>query len=169
MDEAHVEHGVGFIQDQKFNPLQRQQSLVAQIKQAARGGHQDVGTFANLSHLLVLADTAKNQSGPNLDVLRVGLDVVVDLGCELAGRGKHQHTRNRASVHQVVRQMMNNRQRECRRFARARLGNSHHVTPLEDVRNGLGLNGGGALVSERHQGVEHPGVQAHVRKLHELF
>ena len=84
VDEAHVEHGVCLVQDQKLNPLQRQQSLVAQVQQTTRGGHQHIGAFSDLGHLFVLAHAAKNQCRPHLDVLGVGLDVVVDLGGQLA-------------------------------------------------------------------------------------
>ena len=59
VDESHVEHGVRLIQDQKFNPFQRQQALVAQVEQATGRGHKNVGALAELSHLSVLADPAK--------------------------------------------------------------------------------------------------------------
>ena len=45
-------------------------------------------------------------------------------------------------------------------------GDAHHITALEHVRDGLFLNGGGLLVTERNEGFEHPRVQAHVRKFH---
>ena len=61
---------------------------------------------------------------------------------------------------------MNQRQGKCRGFSGARLGDAHHIASIEDVRDGLFLNGGGLLVTERNEGFKHPGVQAHVRKFH---
>ena len=102
MDESHVEHGVCFIQDQKLNPLQRQQALVAQVEQTTGRGHEDVGALSELRHLSVLADPAKNQRRPHFDVLGVGLDVVVDLGGELTGGGEDQDPWHGAAIHHVV-------------------------------------------------------------------
>ena len=167
MDEAHVEHGVGLVQDQKFNPLQRQQALVAQVQQPSWRGHEHIGPFAELGDLTVLAYAPKNQGGANLDVLGVRLDVLVNLGGQFPCRGEHEHAWNRATVHHVVGQVVHQGQGERSGFAGACLGNAHHVTSVEDVWNGLFLDGGGLLVSERNQGFKHLGVQAHVRKLHE--
>ena len=166
VDEPHVEHGVRLIQDQKLNPLQRQQALVAQVEQTAGCGYEDVGAFAELGHLLVLADPTKNQRRPHLDVLGVGLDVVVDLGGELTGGGEDQDPRHSAAVHHVVGEVVHQGQRERGGFARTCLGDAHDISAVEDVGNRLFLNGGGLLVTERNEGFEHPRVQAHVRKFH---
>ena len=167
VDEAHVEHGVGFVQDQKLDPLQRQQPLVAQVEKTAWRGDEHVGAFPDLGDLFVLAHAAKNQRRPHLDVLRVGLDVVVDLSRQLSGRGENEHTWHGTAVHHVVGQVVHQGQGEGGGLAGSCLGNAHHVTAFEHVRDGLFLNGGGALVTERNEGFEHLRVQAHVNKFHE--
>ena len=162
VDEAHVQHGVGLVQDQKLDPFQRQKSLVAQVEESARGGHQDVHAFAELGHLLVLADASEDQGCPRLDVLGIRFDVVVDLGGQFTGWSEDQHPWHGLAVHHVVRQVVNDGQRKRRGLPCARLGDAHHITALEHVWDGLFLNGGGRLVTERHQGFQHPRVQAHV-------
>ena len=69
-------------------------------------------------------------------------------------------------MHHVVGEVVHKWQRECSSFAGAGLCDAHDVTSVEHVRDGLFLNGSGALVTERNEGVEHVGVQAHVRKCH---
>ena len=64
--------------------------------------------------------------------------------------------------HHVVGQWCTKGQGERSGFAGACLGNAHDVTSVEDMRDGLFLDGGGLLVSERNQGFKHLGVQAHV-------
>ena len=162
VDEAHVQHGVCLVQDQKLDPFQRQKSLVAQVEEPTGGGHKDVHAFAQLGHLLVLADAPEDEGRSGLDVLGISFDVVVDLGGQFTGWGENQHTRHGFPVHHVVRQVVDDGQRKCCGLACARLGDAHHITALEHVWDGLFLNGGGLLVTERHQGFKHPRVQAHV-------
>jgi hypothetical protein len=42
VDEAHVQHAVGFVQHQDLAPGQVEHALLLQVQQAAGGGHQDV-------------------------------------------------------------------------------------------------------------------------------
>ena len=140
--------------------------MVAKIEQSAGRCDEDVGALAELGHLLVLAHPAKNQRRPHFDVLGVSLDVVVDLGGELTGGGQNQDPGHSASMHHVVRKVVHQWEGERGGFAGARLGNAHHITAVQHVRDGLFLNGGGLLVTERNEGFEHLRVQAHVRKLH---
>ena len=109
----------------------------------------------------MLADAAENKSSTRFCVFGVCFDVVVDLGGQFTGRGEDQHTWHRLAVHHVLRQVVNDGQRKRSCLACARLGDSHHVTASKDVGDGLFLNGGGDLVTERHQGFKHLRVQAH--------
>ena len=110
----------------------------------------------------MLADASKNQGRPRLDVFGIGFDVLVDLGGQFTGRGENKNTGHSLAVHHVVRQVVDDGQRERRGLACACLGNSHHITALQHMGDGLFLNGGGCLVTERHQGFQHPRVQAHI-------
>ena len=42
MDEAHVEHAVGFVEHQDLDLVEAHRALVDQIEQAAGRGHQDI-------------------------------------------------------------------------------------------------------------------------------
>ena len=162
MDEPHVKHRIRFVQDQKLDPLQRQQVLVAQVEQAAGRGHQDVDPLSQLGHLTVLAYAAKNQRRAHLDEFGVGLDVVVNLRCELAGGGQDQHPRHSAAVQGVERQVMDNGKRKRSGFSGSGLGTSQHISTLQHFGNGLRLNGSRLLVAERYKGFKHLRVQPHV-------
>ena len=63
VDEAHVEHAVGFVQDQNFNAGQIEQALALQVKQAAWGGYQDVDATFDAINLGLHAYAAKNNGG----------------------------------------------------------------------------------------------------------
>ena len=91
----------------------------------------------------MLAHATKNQGRPDLDIFRVGFDVVVDLGCEFPGGREHQDPRYGPAVHHVVGEVVHKRQRECSSFAGAGLCDAHDVTSVEHVRDGLFLNGVG--------------------------
>ena len=161
MDEAHVQHGVCFVQDQKLHLCQGKQALVAKVEQAPWSGDEHIDPFAQLVDLFVLADPAKNEGSAHIHMLRVRLDVLVDLGGQLTGGRQDEHPRHLLTRHRIVGEVVHQGQGERGGLAGSCLGNAHHITPLEDVRNGLLLNGGGRLVSERHKGIEHTGVQAH--------
>lgn len=42
MDETHVEHSVGFVEDEKADVGQRDVTLADQVEQASRRGYQQV-------------------------------------------------------------------------------------------------------------------------------
>ena len=90
VDEAHVEHAVGFVQHQNLHLAQVQVALVGQVEQAAGGGHQHINAFADFVDLGVHAHAAKHCSRFELQVLAVGLDRLFHLGGQLACGGQHQ-------------------------------------------------------------------------------
>jgi len=45
VDEAHVEHAVGFVQHEDFDFRKIHRALLVQVKQAAGGGDEDVDAF----------------------------------------------------------------------------------------------------------------------------
>ena len=63
MNEAHVEHSVGFVQHQYLNARQIEQALALQIKQPAWGGHQNVDAAFDAVNLGLHAHTTKNNGG----------------------------------------------------------------------------------------------------------
>ncbi len=92
MDEAHVEHAVGFVEHQHLHLRQVEHALLLQVEQAAGGGDQDVDAALELADLRVHADTAEDHGRGQLEVLAVGANGLFDLGREFARGGQHQGT-----------------------------------------------------------------------------
>ena len=86
MDEAHVEHAVGFVKNQDFHMGKIDGFLIRQIEQASRTGHQYVDTFGQCLDLGVHADAAKDHRAFKREVAGVNLEAVVNLCSELTGR-----------------------------------------------------------------------------------
>ncbi len=79
MDEAHVEHAVGFVQHQHFDAVQAQSILLHQIEQAARRGDQDIETVHQIAHLAAHRDTADGECGLQAQMTPIGAEAVEDL------------------------------------------------------------------------------------------
>ena len=60
MDEAHVQHAVGLVQDQHLDGGQIHEALTGQVQQTAGRGNQNVHAFFDAGDLRFHADTAKN-------------------------------------------------------------------------------------------------------------
>src|SRR5437588_553597 len=60
VDEAHVEHAVGFVQHQRLDAAQIGAALTHQVEQPARRGDDDLDAAAEGLHLRVLVDAAKD-------------------------------------------------------------------------------------------------------------
>ena len=59
VDEAHVEHAVGLVEDEHLEAIEPHQGLAHQVEQAPRRGDQDVDAARASEHLLSLADPAE--------------------------------------------------------------------------------------------------------------
>jgi hypothetical protein len=85
MDEAHIQHGIGFVKDKGIDIAQVKVSLIYQIKQAARSRYDNVYASAQGIHLSVLRDPAKNSCGPQPCLRAIILEVYPNLSCQLSG------------------------------------------------------------------------------------
>ncbi len=88
-DETHIQHAVGFVEDQDFDPGKIQHVLPDQVQQAARCGHQDIDAAAQGRDLRVDADAAVDLGAFQRQVFAVGVHARPDLGREFARRGQH--------------------------------------------------------------------------------
>ena len=86
VDEAHVEHAVGFVQHQDLDLAQVDGLLLHVVEQAAGRGDDDVDAAAQRVDLRLHADAAVDDGGLQLQVLAVGADALLDLQRELARR-----------------------------------------------------------------------------------
>ena len=170
VDEAHVQHAVGFIEHQDLHLAQIQHALLRQIQQAAGGGHQNIHALLDLGDLRVHAHAAKDDGGAELQVFAVGLHRLFHLRCQLAGGSEHQgsdaDTAKLILCAAAHGEAVQKGQGESGSLAGAGLGAAQQVVPLEHQGNGLRLDGGGGFVTLLAHGLHDGGCQLQFFKVH---
>ena len=148
VDEPHIEHAVGFVEHKEFQRLQGNGLLADQVEQAPRSRHQDIDATNQVALLRSVTHTAKDTRRRNRGKLCVLLKAIFHLDGELARRQKNQRTARlgRAKL-PGIEQALQNRERECGRLPRTRLGDTQKVLAFQEARDGLFLNGGGLFVT----------------------
>ena len=143
-DEAHVEHAVGFVEDQEFNLAEGDGFLLYMVQQASRSGYHDLDAAAQFLDLRVHVDTAVDAGAAQGEVLGVHLDRLEHLHRQLARRREDQRTYRVAGragrTAGVTGQTVEQRQCEAGGLAGTGLGAAHDVVPGEDDGNGLALD-----------------------------
>ena len=89
-DEAHVQHAVGFIDDEGRHRVQPDMLLLHQVEQAARGGDQDVDAMLGGVDLGILADAAQDHRQLEIEEAAIGAQALLDLHRQFAGRRQDQ-------------------------------------------------------------------------------
>ena len=145
-DEAHIEHAVGFVDDEDLDAGEEKFAAFEMIEQAARRRDQDVGAAVELLQLLIKGDAADEERDRQLVVLAVADEVLLDLRREFTRRLQDQRARH-ARPGPALLQPGQHRQHEGGRLARAGLGDAQDVSPGEDERDRLLLDRSGFGVS----------------------
>ena len=157
MDEAHVEHAVGFVQHQDLDGGQVDALLTGEVQQTTRAGDEHIDTLGQGGDLRLEADTAEDAGAAHGQVTGIDLEAVVDLGRQFAGRRQDQYARLPGHVLAAIgmtigKQALEHRQREAAGLAGAGLGSHHQIATLQDGRNGTLLNRGGIRVASVFHG-----------------
>ncbi len=141
VDEAHVEHSVGFVEHKVLNLAKPQRVAAEEIEQAARRRDKHVDAVHQRTDLPAHRYTADRQRGADANMTAVGLETVEHLAGEFARRAKHEHAAGLA-LHLLSpgEELVQDRQRERRGFSGAGLRNSSHVAARKCNRNGLDLD-----------------------------
>ena len=140
MDEAHVEHAIGFIENEDFESLEVDGTLLVEIQKATRGGDEDVDATADFIDLRVGTDSAENNGGSELEVLAVGRDAFGDLCGELARGSEHKGAGFAIACRFSARKAMQKWEREAGGFSGSGLGRCHDIAAGHDCGDGLGLD-----------------------------
>ena len=143
MNEAHVEHAVGFIEHQELHRGERHMLLTEMIQKAARRGDKNIDAAGKGRGLGLQVHAAENEGGTDVQILRVRRNVLVDLSREFAGRSQNQRChflRLRADA--GLSDLLNDRQAVSRGLAGAGLSGGQHVLAFKQGRNGFLLNRG---------------------------
>ena len=143
VDEAHVQHAVGFVQHQHFQAREIDAAAIQVVDQAARRGDQDVHRLRQQLVLQRVGHAAEDADGFDAHVLAVLACGVVDLVRQFARRGQYQYARAFAFALRRLGQALQRRQDEGGGFAGAGLRRSHQVVAGENFGNGRSLDRGG--------------------------
>ena len=152
-DEAHVQHAIGFVENEDFDVAETQRVALNEIEQAAGRGHQHFDAVHERAHLTSHRDAADGERHADIHVTAIGLEAVDDLAGEFTRRAQHQHAAGFLfRTFPVAGDLVKDRQRERRGLAGAGLGDADDIASGHCRRDRLGLNRGWgdiALVSER--------------------
>ena len=147
VDEAHVEHAVGFVEHEKLDLAELQAVALHEVEQAAGGGDHDFDALHDRADLAAHRHAADRQRRGQAHVAAIGVEAVEDLSRQFAGRAQHQHAAGLGlRLDAVLQDAMQDRQREGRGLAGAGLGDADDVTAGEREGNGLSLDGRGREV-----------------------
>ena len=139
------------------------------VQQTTRCGHQHFNALFQLSGLAFHVHAAKNNRTVEIGVFGVELDLFGHLHCQLTGRQQHQSThrvpRGRGRCVFVLHHALQQRQGKSGRLAGAGLRRAHHVTPLQNDRNGLLLNGCHGFVAHFSNGFGQLGGEGKIGKI----
>ncbi len=91
-DEAHVEHAVGFVDDEDFDGAHQKLAALEMVQQAAGRADQNVCTALELAVLVFEGNAADQQRDVQAVVLAVFFEVLRDLRGEFARRFEDQRS-----------------------------------------------------------------------------
>ena len=90
VDEAHVEHPVGLVEDERFDGPQLHESLRHQVEEASGRGDEDVDPPPERLRLRPLVDAAEDDGVLEGGVPAVRAEALRDLGGQLPRRRQHE-------------------------------------------------------------------------------
>ena len=164
-NEPHIEHAVGFVDDQKLDAGEQKPPALVMVEQSAGRRDQHVDAAGELGILIVERNTADDQRDIELVIDAVSDEALFHLRRELAGRFENERARH-AGAGAALFQHGQHRQHEGRRLAGAGLRDAEHVAPGQHVGDRLILDGSGSFVTGRRYGSENFFGQAEMRKRH---
>ncbi len=165
LDEAQVQHLVGFVKDEELDAAQVDGLLFQVVHQAAGGGDQDVEAAVQRLVLRTVLDAAVDGGDRQAHALGIDLEAVGDLRSQFARRRQDEATHALGGRNDAVGQdVLQDRQGEGRRLAGAGLGDAQQVMAGQQVRNGLGLDRGRGLIAFTLEGHQDRRAQAQIGK-----
>jgi len=93
VDETHVEHAIGLIEDEDLDLGKVQSTLPDVVEESTGRGHENIDTATETVDLGMDSDATENDSGGELKTFAIGRDTFPDLGGEFTGRGENETSR----------------------------------------------------------------------------
>ncbi len=159
VDEAHIQHAIGFVENEILHSTQIHGALLGKIQQPARSGDQEIAAGTHRMYLRANADTAKDHGGAQADVLAVVAGAFRHLGGQLTRRGQDQRARRTDDRRLGFGEPLQHGQHERRRLTSTGLRASDEIAAREHGRNRLGLNGTGRSVAFFGYGTQKLGLE----------
>ncbi len=129
VDEAHVEHAVGLVEDQELDLSEFQPVALHEIEQPAGRGDQHFDARHDRADLPSHRDAADRQRRGQAHVAAIGIEAVEDLSGQFTRRREHQHAAGLGlRLDAIFEDPMQDRKREGRGLAGAGLGDTDDVT-----------------------------------------
>ena len=164
--KAHVEHPIGFVEDQVFQAGQLGVRRAEMIEQPARRGDDDVDAAAERVLLRAHAHAAEDRGAGDRRVHGEVVEVFENLRRQLARGREDQRARRARPRARLLHQAVENRQQERGGLAAARHGAGQQVAAFERRRNGVGLNGRRPGEAEVFDAAKQIGVELELTKRH---
>jgi hypothetical protein len=100
VDKAHIEHAVGFIEDERFDAAQIDEALLHEIFESAGRGDEHIKPRAERTHLRTLPNAAEDgrQMKFLLEESAIGFEAFRDLGDQFAGGVARRWSTGRAKA-----------------------------------------------------------------------
>ena len=118
VDKAHVQHTVGFVQNQHFQTFKINFTALHQVHQTTRSSDNQVNRFAQSTGLVAERCAADDADGAEpAHIFGIRQRVFLDLRRQFAGRRQHQRARAFARFFAAFGQFLQSRQQECCGFA----------------------------------------------------
>src|SRR6266849_8230203 len=147
MDEAHVEHAIGFVEYQVVDPVKPQRVALHEIKQPAWRGDEYIHATQESANLPSHRHAANCQGAGNSDVATIGTEAVEDLAGEFSRRAENQHATTFAlSWYPLGGEVVQDGEREGSGLAGTGLCYADDISSGESKRHGLCLDGSGDQV-----------------------
>ena len=164
-DEAHVEHAVGFVDDQQVAAVEHDLAAAEQVHQPARRGDQHVDALFERLHLVAHLHAADQQRHRERVIFAVFLEILGDLHRQLAGRLEDQRARHPRAAAALV-QDVDHRQHEAGGLAGAGLGDADEVLAHQHRRDRRALDRGRLVIAAVVDGAEQFVGKAEIGKSH---
>ena len=159
-DEAHVEHLVGFVEDEDLDLREVGVTLAKVVEQAAGSGDDDVDAARQRLALRAMADAAEDGGDAEAELGAVGLEAFGDLRREFARRRQDERTAAAARRRLTVgREAVEDGEGEGGGLAGAGLGDAEQVAAFHHAGNGGELDRRGLGIALLGQRLEDRGVE----------
>ena len=146
--KSHVEHAIGFVQNEVFDLVEIHLTLRHQVDETSRRCNHDFGAAPDILHLAILVHAAEHAGEFGVRILGVLHVVLARLGGEFARGTQHESARvSRLVARNLgIGEPFDYREQEGGSLACACLRAADKIAPFQQRRNGLLLDWGGRRI-----------------------